>query len=161
MRVSRFHAWVTGYYAHDFGAEVKLSFAGAVGDTSVDRELVWDAPGLEPDGSDALVAKACERAKVYAPMREMALYEKGGSDEGQGEDMGWREVELRVVWCERSIWPAVWAGCSFQAEIAEAQRTGKEVRRPVSIARVKDANHFVSASRHVSVRGLTTCGGAI
>ena len=159
-RVAHFHAWVTGYYTHAPGP-AGLRFAGVDADTRLSEaeraEHVYDAPGLEPDGSDALMARACERGEVYAEMREAVMFGEqretrgafGGEEgkrvggAGKGREVGWTGVEMRVVWCERSIWPAVWCARCFAEEVEEAQKGGRAMRR-ADVVQVRDANHFVS-----------------
>ena len=104
---------------------------------------VCEAPGAIPDGSETLTAKLCAENGIYKDLKEKAFYLPSQT----GEDSGrWRDVELRVVWCDRSVWAMVLASRGVEDELAEAARTGRETRK-ISLVRLRGANHFVSAGR--------------
>ena len=160
-RLARFHAWVTGYYAHGIG----LSFGNAVADTDISVEertaCTYIAPGLEPDGSDVLVARACGRVDIYTTLKDTVLYTGTQANADADADIDsqdsrrsrWAGVQMRVVWCERSIWPAVWCAQCFSDEVEASQKLGKQMR-PVQVVRVPDANHFVSKPNYLTTQGL-------
>ena len=55
----------------------------------------------------------------------------------------WQDLEVRVLYCDRSIWDSVQAGWWVQAQTARAHAEGRPMRN-VKAVRFRGANHFVS-----------------
>ena len=65
-------------------------------------------------------------------------------DEGDtGDD--WADVEVRYLWCDRSVYEMPWGTWALRKELEEAQAKGLRTRR-LAIARLRGANHFVSCT---------------
>ena len=92
-------------------------------------------------GCEDLFAKACFAHGVYEWLRKKAF---SLQDVPAGED-DWRSVELRYIWCDRSIWEMPLLAWTLPRELEEVEKAGGSVRK-VNYARFRGANHFVSLS---------------
>lgn len=150
-----FPTWVSGYYAHGNSAsELEHCVAQAVPIPTIlnmspeDIQANLHAPPAIPGGSDDLLLAAGIRHGLYDVMRRAALFfTSSGASEGQGEEENavrseWKGIELRYIWCDRSVWEMPWGVWALQEELEEARKAGKEVRNVV-LVRLKGANHFV------------------
>ncbi|KAH9934518.1 uncharacterized protein BXZ73DRAFT_45795 [Epithele typhae] len=142
-RFDAFDAWVGGYYDH--GERIGLETRAA---TPVASSL----PGLTPEqraactcrtpwgeqgeGSDMGMIILWAVHGISGLTKERAFYL-----EPDAHRSGWEEVEVRVVWCDRSIWPSAWAGKRLEEELAAAREDGKAMRK-VQVARFRGANHM-------------------
>ena len=116
------------------------------------RATVCDAQAA-PDGSDRLLLHWGVRTGLFAALRKRALFPPapgGGQGQGRGRGQGqgaappaWPALEVRVVWGDQSVWEVLYATHALRAELAEAAAT-RTPMRPVTMARVRGANHFVS-----------------
>lgn len=146
--VARAHEWLAAYYTHGDPIEPDTLMLRDTPDqpstlanmSPEERaESTYEAPGLIGDGpgvgSDLALGKVLANYGLGKRLRESALY--------LAKDDYWRDVELRIVWCDRSIWAMPWAARSVAAELEEAKKAGKATRK-VSIVRIRGGNHFVS-----------------
>ncbi|KAI0744998.1 hypothetical protein C8Q76DRAFT_605350 [Earliella scabrosa] len=137
--------WISGFYSH-----------GTTIDTLVERTPVDDPPPtVRTMGLDDI------RNCVYIPSDATGNSDKrlllGGHFAGVFADL-WndaiaiapepsharkalRDVEVRVVWCERSIWETVLAGWNIKTEMEDARSKGRTVRN-VSAVCLRGGNHF-------------------
>ena len=97
---------------------------------------VYQAPGYV-DGSDQLLIMAGHRARMFAKLWEDAVALPEDACKLQ------KEVEVRWVWCDRSIWKAIHAAWWVEAQVAEARAKGRRMKN-VTTVRIRGANHFVS-----------------
>ena len=153
-RTEALHQWLTRYYHHGEPiAADTLDFRDGLKEPSstLDRmsedelvESVHGEPGDLLSGSDTLTVKMCYVHDLYAPLKDGALYLPPTQDEN-GTD-GWRDVEIRLMWCDQSLWSMVWGQLLFAEELKEARATGRSTRK-VSFVRLRGANHYVSCRR--------------
>ncbi|CDO72521.1 hypothetical protein BN946_scf184983.g4 [Trametes cinnabarina] len=148
-RVSRFAVWVTGYYAHgDWSrdSDKALEFRNALSDppptatrmTPQDLAETTYGPPQAPDGSDPLIAQAGVRHGACLAMKDGAFYLQEPPVHGASD---WANVEVVVLWGDRTIWEVPWGTMLLQRELEEAKKEGKRVRE-VKTVRIKGANHF-------------------
>lgn len=65
----------------------------------------------------------------------------------------WRDVEVRYVWGDRSVWESPYAAQSLRQEVADGARDGKSMRKFTSLC-VKGTNHFVRVYALFSARRI-------
>ncbi|KAI0648546.1 Alpha/Beta hydrolase protein [Trametes meyenii] len=147
-RAARFSEWVTGYFAHGdvftSGAPA-LEFRAPLADpapllTRLTADELAEStyePPQAPTGSENLIAQACIGHGTWGKDKDGALYLR---DAVKGAD-GWRGVEVRHVWCDRSIWEMPWGAKLLAEELEGARSAGRPVR-DITFVRVKGANHF-------------------
>ena len=150
-RTEALHQWLTRYYHHGEPiAADTLDFREGLKEPSstLDRmsedelaESVHGEPGDLLAGSDTLTVRMCYVHDLYAPLKDGALYLPIAQDEN-GTDC-WRDVEIRLMWCDQSLWSMVWGQLLFAEELKEARAAGKSTRK-VSFVRLRGANHYVS-----------------
>ena len=95
-----------------------------------------------PGGSEGLLAQMMVVHGVIVAARQGAFYPKE-PEEGASN---WENVEVRHLWCDRSVWEMPWGTKMLKEEIDEAKKAGKHVR-DVVFARLVGGNHFVSTIR--------------
>ncbi|KAI0628893.1 hypothetical protein C8Q77DRAFT_1067169 [Trametes polyzona] len=91
-------------------------------------------------GSDNLMVRACATHNVWGSLKDSVLYSPMGS--GKEE---WGAVEVRLVWCNRSIWEIIWGTYLLDEELTEEKNEGR-IARDVEFVCLEGANHFVSIS---------------
>ncbi|KAM5540104.1 hypothetical protein V8D89_006244 [Ganoderma adspersum] len=151
-----FSNWVSGYFAHrtdtlalaSASAEEKLRAAATfevrtnlaappptLSTLSPDEvaSALFPTPG-DPGGSDSLLVAGGIASGVFVTLREAAL--------AVPTDEGWRAVEVRHVWCDRSVWETTWTTWNLRWRFAEAKENGEKLREVTSV-RLEGANHFV------------------
>lgn len=147
---------MSGYYAHgDSASELEHRIALAEPTPTIltmspeDIQAKLHAPPAIPGGSDDLLVVTGIRHGLYDTMRRATLlFADPGDTEaeaGKEEDAvrsDWKGIELRYIWCDRSVWEVPWGTWALQAELEEARKAGNEIRNVV-IFRLKGANHFV------------------
>ncbi|KAI0328019.1 hypothetical protein GY45DRAFT_1307556 [Cubamyces sp. BRFM 1775] len=147
-RVLRFGIYITGYYAHgDVWADgpSALEFRTPLDDPSptgarmTPEELAETASAAVqgPGGSEGLLAQVMSIHGVIVASRQGALYPQEAIEGASN----WEDVEVRHLWCDRSVWEMPWGTKKLMDEIEEAKKAGKRVR-DVVFARLKGANHF-------------------
>ncbi|KAH9015755.1 alpha/beta-hydrolase [Lactarius deliciosus] len=136
-----FPLWITGYYAHGDSLET-LSLRDALDEpsptiTRMSREdlaSTFHEPPTLLDGSDMMIKKGGVDRGAFSRLREAALFAP------QNAEIAWPNVEFRYVWCDRSVWLMPWGIWSFRAEIEQARKDGRRIRKH-SIVRMRGANH--------------------
>ncbi|KAH9890434.1 Alpha/Beta hydrolase protein [Cubamyces lactineus] len=147
-RVLRFGIYITGYYAHgDVWADgpSALEFRTPLADPSptgsrMTPEELAETTSAEPQvpgGSEGLLAQMMVAHGVIVAAREGAFYPKPAVEGASN----WENVEVRHLWCDRSVWEMPWGTKRLTEEIEEAKKAGKHVR-DVVFARLKGGNHF-------------------
>lgn len=113
------------------------------------RTALCRGPG-EPGGSDACLMHEGIGHGLFASVRLDALYlpsrnveDEDGDGDGDEDKDEWRDIELRYLWCDRSVWEMPWCAWSLSAEVEQAKSDGKHMRG-IQIVRVRGVNHFVS-----------------
>ncbi|KAI0260307.1 alpha/beta-hydrolase [Gloeopeniophorella convolvens] len=135
-----FATWVSSYFSHGDTLDT-LSPRDPV---LVPRRSILDMSPEEikrniyaqpayPEGADALLMSNGVQHGLWARLRAATLFPPGSS--------AWDDIELRYIWCDRSVWLTVVSGWAFEAEVAEARASGKRARNH-SIVRLHGANHF-------------------
>ena len=151
-RVERFHQWAAAYFPHGdpITADTLVFHDDPDGLSSLKNmtseeqaESTHETPGHIPDGSDTLTAKLCATYGLYRELKDMAFYPSSRTAADEASDP-WRDVEVRVIWCDQSLWAIPWVAKGMATELEEAERTGTPTRR-VSLVRVRGGNHFVGA----------------
>lgn len=146
-RARVFAGWVSGYYTHgESPSELEYRTAAAEPRPTMltmspefVRSALCRGPG-EPGGSDACLLHEGIHHGLFASTRLDALYPTNFADE---ETVEWRDIELRYLWCDRSVWEMPWCAWSLSAEVEQAKSDGKHMRG-IHIVRVRGVNHFVS-----------------
>ncbi len=114
--------------------------------TDADRAAaLYPAPG-DPGGSDALLLVGGIQSGLFAALFERAIALPTAQAEGDGEGKvtdGWADVEVRNVWCDRSVWEMPWSVWNLRARLESEKKAGKALR-DVTLLRLNGANHFVS-----------------
>ncbi|KAH9009529.1 alpha/beta-hydrolase [Lactarius hengduanensis] len=136
-----FPLWVTGYYTHGDTLET-LSLRDALHEPSPtiarmsheDLASTFHEPPTLLGGSDTVIQNSGVDRGVFSRLREAALFAP------QNAEIVWPNVEFRYVWCDRSVWLMPWGIWSFGAEIEQARKDGKRIRKH-SIVRMRGANH--------------------
>ncbi|KAI0355227.1 alpha/beta-hydrolase [Trametes cingulata] len=147
-RVARFSVWITGYYAHgDLTTQgpSALEFRNALADpapsatrmTPEDLAETTYGPPQGPGGSEGLIARLCLVHGTLTRQKEGAFYPREPVEGASN----WSGVEVRQLWCDRSVWEMPWCLKLFTEELEEARKAGKKPRDVVFV-RFKGANHF-------------------
>jgi len=144
-----FSKWVTGFYTH-----------GDTPDTLERRTPVDNPPPTiltltpeelassflpqpaGPGGSDLLLLNGGIASGSNRVSKNEAFYLKDKHDEGEEEGGDqWEDVELRYLWCSRSVYEMPWGMWALRAELEEAKKKGVKMRN-VTIVCLEGANHF-------------------
>jgi hypothetical protein len=144
-RAAAFSRWVSGYYTHGDSAAT-LERRVPVDDprptilsiTPEELQTVFHADVTGPGGSDLLLLGGGIATGLNEAMWRGALYLSG---DGSGNE--WADVELRYLWCDRSVYEMPWGTWALKKEVEDAKRKGLPLRN-LSIVRLRGANHFVS-----------------
>ena len=102
--------------------------------------VTYDAPG-RPGGSDRALLHSGVPVSFFGHLRERALRLSEPGAELAGSE--WRDVEVRIVWGDASIWEVPYLVMCMKEEL-QAERGQGSPMRNVDFARVRGANHFVS-----------------
>ncbi|KAI0712946.1 hypothetical protein C8T65DRAFT_646206 [Cerioporus squamosus] len=124
------HDWLSGYYTH-----------GSTVDTLAFRTPARDRPPTIERMTIAERANCLYRAGVFRDLWQAAL-ELAAVGDGRLRGNDLRDVEVRVMWCDRSVWETTHAAWCVAAELEDAREKGRLVRE-VHLARVRGGNHFV------------------
>ncbi len=163
QRAAAFDAWISGYYAHggtlDSLGETPLADPpSTISTLSGEEKAAMTYPRPDVTDFDLRTMDVGNRTGLIASLREGSLYLQGkgrlGGEvacangvlgTGNGPD-GWRDLEVRVVWCEKSVMEVAYGMMLLEWELADARRKGAWIRN-VSVVRVKEGNHFVRDSK--------------
>ncbi len=152
-RTRVFANWVSGYYVHGDTLNTLERRRPLTSPpptlftlTDADRAAaLYPAPG-DPGGSDALLLVGGIQSGLFAALFERALALPTAQAEDNDEDQftdGWANVEVRNVWCDRSVWEMPWSVWNLRAKLESEKEAGRALR-DVTLLRLKGANHFVS-----------------
>ena len=156
-RPRAFANWVSGYFQHGDTADaierrVALANPPPTLSTLTEEELasvMYPGPG-NPGGSDDMLMGGGIQSGMFKQLKDKAFYlQPGAKAETLEEDPvtdAWRDVEVRYVWCERSVWEMTWSAWKIREELQEAKESGKKMRN-LKVLRLPGANHFVSLRR--------------
>ncbi|KAI9056341.1 hypothetical protein FKP32DRAFT_1599068 [Trametes sanguinea] len=151
-----FTNWITSYFAHGDTPETFERRKGlktpppTIAMMSKDDfdSTVHVPPGV-PGGADWTLLHDLHNYDMFRRLREGAIYlsdgsrsKKGGGGAAAtvvGDD--WRDVEVRYVWCDHSVWEVPYATILLREELDRAEMDGRSARR-VTMSRLKGANHF-------------------
>ncbi|PIL34407.1 hypothetical protein GSI_03182 [Ganoderma sinense ZZ0214-1] len=157
-----FANWVSGYFAHRTNTPALAAASAASSVSDADKlaaaatfevrahltappptlsiltpdevaAALFPAPG-DPGGSDSLLVAGGIPCGVFVTLREAAL--------AIPTDEAWCAIEVRHVWCDRSVWETTWTTWNLRWRIAEARKKGEKLREVTSV-RLEGANHFV------------------
>ncbi|KAI0691961.1 hypothetical protein C8T65DRAFT_670209 [Cerioporus squamosus] len=135
-KTEHFGLWVSAYFAH---GEVERSGSAALESRhylqspspTITRmtadeiaESAYPAPG-EQGGSEQGIAAASMVHGTYASLRKGAFLLRNSLSGGDD----WRDVEIRYLWCDASIWEMPLAYWTLFTELEEARKAGKAVRK--------------------------------
>ncbi|RPD55330.1 hypothetical protein L226DRAFT_591598 [Lentinus tigrinus ALCF2SS1-7] len=146
--MEQFGIWVSAYFAHgDVGDSGLAALAShhyldspspTITRMTAEEiaESTYSAPG-EEGGSELGIAMASIAHGTYASLRKGAFHLQ---DLVPGAD-DWRDVEIRYLWCDASIWEMPLAYVTLKTELEEAKKAGKATRN-VAWVRFRGANHF-------------------
>ena len=146
--VKLFPSWVSGYYQHGESAsslEHRVSSQDII--PTIERLSAEDVasalypPPANPGGSDAIFMDSGIKYGLFFLLRKLALFPKEPVNEHE-ED--WNKIELRYLWCDRSVWEMPLGAWALQAEISNTvEPEAGHQKRPTHMIRVTGANHFV------------------
>ncbi|KAI0702380.1 alpha/beta-hydrolase [Cerioporus squamosus] len=147
-RTRAFANWVSGYYAHGATSDTlerrtPLASPPPTLSTLTDADraaALYPAPG-DPGGSDALLLVGGIQSGAFAALFERAIALPTSQAESEVTD-GWADVEVRNVWCDRSVWEMPWSVWHLRAKLESEKKAGKALR-DVTLLRLRGANHFV------------------
>lgn len=144
--VKRFPIWASGYYKHgETAAELEPRIFLAQPRPTIETMTLEDiqsafypGPG-NPGGSDATLMTA---GLAHGSLNESRLAAYFPPETSTSE---WDNVKLKHIWCDQTVWETPWAKLCVEKEFEEANEAGKRIR-PYEIVRMRQANHFVSAT---------------
>ncbi|KAM5540094.1 hypothetical protein V8D89_006234 [Ganoderma adspersum] len=158
QRAAAFDAWIGGYYAHgstlDSLAQVPLVHPpSTISTLTPEEKAAMTHPFPDVTGLDLQVTDLGVRTGLAVTLRERALHTSKSPGRQEGESANsvgetgdgpdaWRDVELRMVWCEKSVMQVPYGMMLLGLELEEARKKGAWLR-DVRIVRVKEGNHFV------------------
>ncbi|KAI0675557.1 hypothetical protein C8Q78DRAFT_988127 [Trametes maxima] len=143
--------WITSYFTHGETIDTlerrnpAKTPASVLSQTTEDERaaILHFPPGL-PGGSDFVLLYAGVAYGLYDALRKGALYlpttELSSLDSAPQVGDAWKDVELRLVWADRSIWESPYLAHAMRYEVAEARKEEKAVRN-VTLLRFRGANH--------------------
>lgn len=163
--LAMFPEWVSGFYSHalspSFPASSIENSKSALKVNSLadppptvctlshqDIDATVCAGPAVPAGSDGILFEAGQRLGLFEEMRKRAFSMGVGStgiDARQKVKKWWKNVEIRVIWCDRSPYSMPWGIRALYNYLEDAKTTGRARDGEVNIVRMKGANHFVSS----------------
>jgi len=133
--------FLSGYYQHGESTD-KLEKRTALSEPrpsilgmspEEQAKAIYSPPAM-PGGSDSVLMGSGIKHQLFKSLKEQALYLKGRKSD-------WDNIELRYLWCEQSVWEMPFTAWTLQAELKEAEKSGKRTRK-VTWMKLKGANHF-------------------
>ncbi|TBU30271.1 hypothetical protein BD311DRAFT_755099 [Dichomitus squalens] len=139
--------WVSGYFDHGPTVDTLERRIPSTSPTPTLRaipleelpRMVHPPPGQD-GGSDHFLVVNGHRVGFFRGFWQDALRVSPESTEDASEE--WRDVEVRLVYCDRSTWECVHAAWHTEIEQEEAQKTGLPIRK-LFLTRIRGGNHFV------------------
>ncbi|KAI0831903.1 Alpha/Beta hydrolase protein [Trametes gibbosa] len=148
-RLKVFTHWITSYFAHGDAPDALERRRGLQTPpptiqsmSTEDFEATVHVPPGVPGGADWTLLLGCITLGAYAPLREGALYlpaDAEGKKTLAGDE--WRDVEVRYVWGDRSVWEVPYAAQLLRKEAGDAEKRGRPFRR-LTFSCIRGANHF-------------------
>ncbi|KAH9937793.1 uncharacterized protein BXZ73DRAFT_89228 [Epithele typhae] len=143
--VEDFAFWVSGYYRHGdtegtLEGRTPLKSPAPTLMTLTDEErasTLFPSPS-DPDGSDQMLLVGGRASGVFSDLRKAAFALPPTGKNGAVR----KDVEIRCVWCDASIWEMVWARWKMEEELQAAKETRISMREVESV-RLAGCNHFV------------------
>ncbi|TBU24586.1 hypothetical protein BD311DRAFT_701753 [Dichomitus squalens] len=140
--------WITAYFPHGDSPEqyeykTYLTSPPPTFTVMTEEErqsTKHDAPGDSKSGSDYLLMIAARQSGLFDTLRKNALRLPPPNASLVGD--AWKDVEVRNLLCDRSLWFILWADANLRREVADERKAGIPLR-PVTFTRVRGANHFV------------------
>ena len=162
-----FADWVSGYYKHpdsvdDLERRTPLTDPPPTISIMTPEEraaALYPSPG-DPatGGSDSVLNLAGIPSGVWPDIKEMVMRRplsdgkvNGNGDAATRTGRSWADVELCYLWCDASVWEAIWGVHCMRREVQEARAARRKLRK-VTFVQIKDANHFVSDDLGVTRR---------
>ncbi|EJC99741.1 uncharacterized protein FOMMEDRAFT_160186 [Fomitiporia mediterranea MF3/22] len=131
-----FSSWVSGYYSHGNSvSELELRKPLANPRPTIETMTPEDIgsamypPAAYPGGADFSLMEAGVQHGLFNFLREATLYPPFTGEKPKE----WDSIQLKYIWCDKSVWEMPWGTWALQNELEEAKKKGKPIR-PVSIA---------------------------
>ncbi|TBU29253.1 Alpha/Beta hydrolase protein [Dichomitus squalens] len=148
-RTHAFHMWATKYFGHGEPIAIEtletrdgLEQPGSTLKRISEKEFAestCDDPGRLPHGSDALILRLCTVHGLFTQLKDGSLYLRPGKADEPMND--WQDVDVRILWCDHSIWTMPWGARNVAEELNAAKAAGKATQK-ISSIRLRGANHF-------------------
>ena len=150
-----FTNWITSYFSHGDTLDtferrktLQVPPPTLASMSAEDFQSTVHVPPGVPGGSDWTLLHGCFTFDIFSKLRVGAFFLSSGTDadpEAATHPTGdeWRDVEVRYIWGDHSIWEAPYGAMMMRQEIDKAKREERPLR-PITIQRLKGANHFVS-----------------
>ncbi|OSC98842.1 hypothetical protein PYCCODRAFT_1438830 [Trametes coccinea BRFM310] len=164
--VVKFAEWVSGYYKHgdtpddlEYRVPLREPSPTLLRLTSEERAgALCDDPG-SPGGSDDLLLKSGLSVGLFDRLRRTAFYLPGDSPRFRDSTETWKDLQVRYIWCDQSVWDMPWGTWALRAELVQEQQKGTPMRR-IEIVRLHQANHFVHWDQPERALQVLVCDAA-
>lgn len=117
--------------------------------TPEETAYVQDGSPMQPGGSEITIVDLGNKYRVFEMLKNDMLYTNDQSGEGRQGDLeisDWNDLEVLVLWGERSVWQMPKAAWELEKELNEGRLGGKLMRK-IEVVKVPGGNHFVSSIR--------------
>ncbi|OSD08611.1 hypothetical protein PYCCODRAFT_1448798 [Trametes coccinea BRFM310] len=142
-----FDRWLSSHFTHgDIWADGPSALAMRTADpeppslfatfTAEDLAELTYTPPAAPTGSDHQLMIAGMTHGTYGKLKDAAFF----PDE-PGDAIPWPELEVRMLWGDKSFWESPWGVYLLSRELEEAKKEGRRTR-DIELVRFKGANHF-------------------
>ncbi|KAF5326931.1 hypothetical protein D9619_004291 [Psilocybe cf. subviscida] len=117
-----------------------------------ERVLTADPAPMRPGGSELTMISLGKKLGTFEVLKNEMLYLDGdhGDDRvtkaDEDRDRSWDNLEVHVVWGERSVWEIPKGAYEMQKEVEAGSLAGKRMRK-VIFTKVKGGNHFFHRER--------------
>lgn len=114
-----------------------------------ERALTADPATMRPGGSELTMISLGKKLGTFEVLKNEMLYLDGDHDNAKARKLEesrarcWDDLEVHVMWGERSVWEVPKAAWEMQKEVEAGNLAGRRMRRVV-FTKVKGGNHFVS-----------------
>ncbi|KAF5326932.1 hypothetical protein D9619_004290 [Psilocybe cf. subviscida] len=112
--------------------------------TPEETAYVQDGSPMQPGGSEITIVDLGNKYRVFEMLKNDMLYTNDQSGEGRQGDLeisDWNDLEVLVLWGERSVWQMPKAAWELEKELKEGRLGGKLMRK-VEVVKVPGGNHF-------------------